>query len=1307
MDRLAQGHGRCMVFARPEFSVRVLFSLLMAGSSLALLGSSSSAEAEDRVFVWTGDYNGTSFGQAGNWQPVWGSDEDPILDGDGNPIIDQPGWIQGPPDGLDTMVVTTGTPNQSGQPRSVRDVHLSGGEFIVRNSKRNVSNFFVDGTLDVSGTGSLVIDEGEFGDSVLTAASVEMSGGSIGGWRNTETEAIQSGLLVVTDSMVQSGGSVSGVAIQTPSYALSGGTLSSDVEFASLFALSGAGTVESGANLTGTEGSAMTQSGGVMDGTVAGIHSYTHSGGNLGGTVTTGVYALTDAAATSDGGIIDASQSFDLAPATGTATIAAQLTGEGNLIKTGASTVILANGDNDFTGAVVIDAGTLEIIDDALPDHAGISVAGGATLLMNAANDTVFMGTIQGEAGALVKQGSAALTLGADVTLGGLTIHAGKVQVGTGLAGNTASFDHALVQVGATLHVASGATLTIRIPNNLVNHGILINEGTINDDLENTGTFDNDSENNANVLSNSGTINNNAGGVWTGDILDNEGTINNAEGAEWIGDVVSNGGVGPFVPIFNRGTWTGDVRNNSGFIGNADGTWTGNILANEGGVINNATWEGDIRSNESQIINEDGTWNGDIASNNNLIVNKANSDWNGAVLDNGGSNNDAQIVNHGLWTGDVEDNSGLIRNWGGSWEGNIAGNTGRIENTGSWTGDIEGTDSQIGNSGTWTGDILGNNNAIFNEAGGLWIGDVVANEGGDNQLTQIDNEGEWFGDVQTNAHAIYNENGGIWNGDVLSNAGLVWTSGVWNGDFTSAGSVIARGEINGAFANSGTLRVTGTLGGITTLTNSGTVSLLGNGATQVLTADNVAFSEGSFFDIDVDTTGASDRIVAQNAVIDGGTVRVTAASTGGPYDPSTSYTILTAETISGEFDAVATDLGFLSARLGYEDEAVLLTLKRNDIGFGDIGITPNQRAAAAGAESLGTGSAIYDAILWLSQDEARQAFDHLSGEAHGSFDSVSIQSANIIAEMVTARLDRAFDAADDDMPMPVLAYAAGAGFPRDAQRGNLGIWAGLYGALGHLSGTGNSHETDSTMAGVAGGFDALLGDWRVGGMLHAGRTEADVDALNTSGSSTDYGVGIYGGRQWGETRFSLGAAYTQHDWNISRSVGFPGFADTLSAEYSTGTAQAFGKLSHAIRMGEVSLVPYASLAYVNQAAHDFTETGGVAALEGTSDSIDALFTTLGLGGNRTFAVGDARVTAKAGLGWRHAHMDAPGGTRMLAAGESFLITGAPVPEDAIVINAGLAVDLGADTMVDVSYDGQIGKDGAGTHILKGVLARRF
>jgi outer membrane autotransporter protein len=1239
------------------------------------------------------------------------------------------------------------------------------------------TGFTLSGTGTVSDVGSKLV--GGAGSTMV------QSGGIMGGTVTGITSYTQSGGVMGN----LSDGFING-SVTTPTYTLSGGSITGQVGFSSLFDLSGSGTVETAAVLTGVSGSTMTQSGGTMKGTVTGIDSYTQSAGGLSGNVTTGTYALTGAAATSSGAVITASGSFDLGPDNGTAIVAAKLSGTGDLVKTGLSTVVLANGGNDFSGTVTVGAGTLEVRDDALPDLSDVTVADGATLQMTTVNDTAFLGTISGETGSLVKTGAGTLTLGGEIMMGDLSVAGGKLQVGTGTSTNTASFDSAEIAAGATLYVASGATLTIRVPNNIINNGHLINDGTVNDDLDNHSLFENNHDYNADVATNTDVIDNNTPGVWTGDVESNAGTINNNVQAVWNGNVETNSG-----SINNSSAWTGDVLANSGNIANLAGaTWTGSV-ANTGNVSNKGEWIGNVESNSlksiyndgasalwtgdvnnnSQIVNiNGGTWNGQVLVNNNAIFNMKDSTWTGDVVANGGGSNDlAQIDNYGAWSGAVRSNAATIFNVAGSWTGDIKANKGLILNNfndqnnnplglnhATWTGDIVSNGGEISNDhgGTWNGKVLGNAGSIVNESSAKWVGDVtnsgdvrnqagadwkgdvvgnaagksVGNYGGtwEGKVTQANlgavyNSGTWTGEVSGNGGDIHNGSSGAWNGavesnagtiendadstwtgDVLANAGTIDTAGVWDGDFTNAGTVNAEGEIDGAFDNSGLLHLTGSLTGITTLTNSGTVDLRGNGASQVLDAQTATFKAGSVYGIDVDAAGGTDRIDVTGLATLAGTVIVRAGTTGGAYDLMTPYTILTAGSIAGEFTGVTTDLAFLTPELDQQVDHVDLKLARNDLGFAEVGTTQNQQAAAAGAESLGAGNEIYDALLWLNKDQAGKAFDSLSGEGYASFESVSIQAAGVIADLVTERLDRAFGAAGESKPMAVSAYADGPAFPSGPAR-DTGTWAALYGASATLPGDGNTSDAISTMGGFAGGLDGLLGDWRLGAMLHVGRTSADVDDLDTSGKSTDYGAGLYGGRQWGDTTLSLGATYTRHDWDVSRGVDFQGLSETLSADYSTGTAQAFGKVSHAFRINTVSLIPYASFAYVNQNSDAFTENGGAAALQSGSNSIDAAFTTLGLGSERTFAVGDMLLTAKAGLGWRHAYGDAPGATHTLSGGDSFFIVGASIPSDMVVLDAGLNFNVSPVTTLDITYKGQIGNDGAQAHALKGTWAMRF
>lgn len=1185
-------------------------------------------------------------------------------------------------------------------------------------------------------------------------------------------------------TITQSGGTVSGLHISTPSYTQSGG--------------------ENTAFVTAS--------------------TYNHAGGSMGGELIADTYNLTDASATSTNGSIEAAVLFALSPTSDTATVDAHLTGTGSLVKSGDSTVVLTNAANDFTGTVSIEAGTLEVVNDALPDDATVSIDSGATLAMKTFIEMAFMGTMSGE-GSLTKEEDGILTLGGEVALGTLAVNYGTLEIGTGTSKNTASFGSVSIGEEGTLYIATGATLTVDAAGDLTNNGTLTNYGIVNDALKNTATVENYFEYNADIASNTGNIRNQASGVWTGDVISNDrnvnnfgswigqvsanedaitndgtdavwtgdvatnqGEISNQNGASWIGDVLANGG-----SISNEGedaVWTGDVAANSGRISNQDGaawngdvlgntdtiynridsTWTGNVVAMDEGTIQNfatwtgdvesnngwlyqfsGAWEGDVLSNSRAILIMGGTWTGDIVTNDGGIVNIAGT-WTGDVLDNKGTvDNDAGSI----WIGDVTNNGGITNR--GSWTGDVAGNTGVLFNNGSeaiWTGDVLASSNQISNQNgaAWNGDVLGNNNVIFNESGSTWTGDVVANGGGSNKLANIDNEATWIGDVKGNAVAIYNsfvwngdvaantgrilnlsgawtgdvttnagtvsnrsgatwtgnvasndgtiENraGGTWTGAVLANDGIISNKGIWHGAFTNAGTVNAENRINGAFDNSGILNVTGSLAGITTLTNTGTIDMRGNGAAQTFSAANATFGPQSIYALDVNAAGNSDLIAVSGTAALGGSVRV-AAATGTPYNESTIFTILTAGNIVGEFQSVTTDLAFLAPRLSYATNAVELTLLRNDVGFGSIGTTANQNTAGTAVQALGNGNELYDAVLWLNSDQAAQAFDALSGEAHNSVESTNVENASPLADMLIDRMDASLD-----VPMGGNARVASldAGFVPSTPGQSAKFWGQVYGRQSSV-GASSTAGSDSKSGGFAGGFDDAFGDWRLGLMLHLGRSRSDVSALSSSADSTDYGLGAYGGRKWGDTRLSLGASYTRHDISSERHIAFLGFTDKVSADYKSGTVQVFGKLSQRFNVETVSLSPYASLAYVRNDTDGFTETGGAAALSSADNHLDAVFTTLGLEAERKFRMGDTRLAARGKLGWRHIFADAPVASYRFANGADFTVSGAPIKGNAIVAGAGL--DINEVSSLDVSYEGRVG--GVEGHALMGTWAMRF
>ena len=1133
-------------------------------------------------------------------------------------------------------------------------------------------------------------------------ASVTQSGGTMAGWVSGIASYTQSGgtmdSIISTQKYTQSGGAITG-PVTTGIYELAGGT---GMGFKNV-----------------AIGNTLIQSGGIFDYDDVVLPVFTQSGGLFSGTVSVETYNLTGAGATSTGGSITASQGFNLAPDSGTAILAAQLAGTGGIVKSGASTVVLTNAGNSFSGGVAIKAGTLEVLNDALPDAAAVSIDADATLKLTTTVDTLYTASMTGVQGDLVKGGAAAATLAGNIDLGDLWLDAGWLNIGTGLTTNEAVFDSATVAAGTTLYIAKNATLTIRTPKYLFNNGTLINDGTVHDDLANTGTFVNNDAYNANVDSNTGTIDNNTPGLWTGNVKTNASIINNNAGASWVGVIESNGN-----RITNGGAWDGGIQSNNGNIVN-NGTWTnGTVTANAQGanIGNNGTFTGDILNNAGWISTEEGgTWTGDIFINSGRFGN-AGGTWISNIKANTGhviNDNRSDEIGTGYWIGNVESNHNWIFNGGGGdWKGDVFSNNNLLMNgkLGTWTGDVRSNAGLIWNGGVWNdnltgvsaGSIHGNAGTIHN-AGGTWTGDVHANTGTINNivgsyLNLPTEDSTWLGDVVTNGGTILNGEGSTWTGDVLANAGTIDNAGVWTGTFTSAGTVNAQNQIVGAFTNSGLLHLTGSLAGITTLTNTGTIDLTGSGAAQTLSAASATFSSGSVLKLDVDITGHSDKIIIAGTAALAGSVYLTGTQAQGMADFATPYEFLSATSITGSFTGVTADLAFLNPTLTYDTNSAFVTLARNAQSFAATGGTPNQQEVAASIEALGVGNALYDAVLFLNPEEAQDAFDQLSGEAYASLETASIESADLVGAVASGRVAQTFAKVDGEGS---ASGYAGDAVTAETPVGDGGFWTQFYGAVGIVASGGASAGMNSMTGGAAIGLDGMLGDWRLGMMLHAGITGTSVASLNSTSNSTDYGVGVYGGRQWGDTTLSLGVVYTRHDIRSKRDVAFPGFTDTLSGAYASGTTQVFGEVSHEFDLGAMSVTPYAGISYVSHATDGFTETGGAASLTSTASVVDATFTTLGVSADRKFVVGDDMLlTATASLGWRHAFADASGSTHTLTGGTTFSTVGTPVVADTLLFGAGLNLDMSAYNTLNLVYDGQAGGNSQ-SHALTGTWSTRF
>lgn len=532
----------------------------------------------------------------------------------------------------------------------------------------------------------------------------------------------------------------------------------------------------------------------------------------------------------------------------------------------------------------------------------------------------------------------------------------------------------------------------------------------------------------------------------------------------------------------------------------------------------------------------------------------------------------------------------------------------------------------------------------------------------------------------------------------------------------------------------------------------------GNNSTGTLTImGRLDMATASIYEADIAGDGRSDRIVVKSigtnentgiARIGSGTnVQVTALDANTSYQTGQTYTILTADrAIEGQFAEAITKSAFLEVSLDQKEKQVDLKIKVKNGGtkpgepggepkpgepggepqpgeptpgvFEGEAVTGNQRQTALALNTLaqsGPSLGLYNALTILDGDTARHAFDLLSGEVHASAQTALINDSNLLRNAANDRIRDAFgDVAAANVP--VLAYG-----PQDKIRtGAVGAidavavpppamvgWGQVFGSWTNSDGNGNAGQLDQSTGGLITGFDVAVSDNAlVGIMAGYSRTNFDVDSRASSGDSDNYHLGVYGGGRWGDVALRSGLAYTWHSINTARTVAFPGFSDTLKADYDAGTFQAFGEVGYRVDLPSMALEPFANLAYVSLHTDSFTEQGAAAALASRSNTTDTTFTTLGLRASTPLGPGaDAKVRGM--LGWQHAFGDTtPFSTMVFGTGNAFSVAGTPIAEDAAIIEAGIDFALTANASLGITYTGQFGS-GATQNAVDAKLDVRF
>jgi len=385
----------------------------------------------------------------------------------------------------------------------------------------------------------------------------------------------------------------------------------------------------------------------------------------------------------------------------------------------------------------------------------------------------------------------------------------------------------------------------------------------------------------------------------------------------------------------------------------------------------------------------------------------------------------------------------------------------------------------------------------------------------------------------------------------------------------------------------------------------------------------------------------------------------------------------------------------------------------NGSSAGNGSTSPGNGSTTAGNESpsTGSGSSLVDsgiaagkntgasqvaaAVLAMTPNEARSALRMLSGEAYASTASVLLSQGDTVRTLPLSHLRGNLDA-------PVLAgrptaQLGGASSDALPQSGASPVWAQAFGNWSKFDGDSNASSLSQSSGGLfVGGDGAVGGGWRLGGAVGYIGSHNSIDDSSSRTNVDSYTATLFGGRNFqagpGHIRFMAGAAYTWHDIDAKRDVAAGSLNQRLESSYHASSTQVFTELGYNLPLGDAyTIEPFAGLAWNQLRTRGFEESGGSAALHGSSNSDDVTSTTLGLRGAWEFGSDRAPGRLTASLGWRHAMGDVkPKQQLAFEGGSTFSVTGVPIARNAAVLGLGAEMAITRNTTAGVAYDAQFG-----------------
>lgn len=990
-------------------------------------------------------------------------------------------------------------------------------------------------------------------------------------------------------------------------------------------------------------------------------------------------------------------------------TLDGQISGAGSLRLTGSPDVTI-NGDNDFTGGVQLNSGTLRVghdnalgtgdldvtADSTLTADGGdrtlannVSLGTGDTLVISGSNNLTLNGVVTGD-GAMSKLNAGTLTLTGDNTFaGGLSLNSGEIAVGHDNALGTGT----LSVTGPGTLSADGGSRTLENDIALTVAGPLTIDGTEN--LTLNGTIAGSSGELAKT--GAGTLQLNGDNTYDGDTTLSAGTLalgsDSALGSanETAGSLIVDGDA-TLTAADDTRTLSNDITLNTGNTLTIDGTddlFLGGVISGDGALTQNGL--------ATTVLAETNTYTG------------------GTSLVGGGIHVQAD---NALGDGDVT----------------VAG-----------LGGILSTDEQVALDNNFTLDaplaiqMASEDDSVTLTSSSVLSGTNDLTKAGPGLLELADDSGASSGytgtiDIAGGTLALNREVGG----DMNLNNGTLMGAGTIGGNLVASGGTIAPGNsidemtIGGDFTLDSDAVLEIELDGSLAIDpgvshdhlDVGGGATLAEGSTIAVTADNGEdISNGDSFTLITTVDGVTDN--GTNLSVVGGSALLELIADPDFTNGDNTYAVVAqafdfaSPAVGGNNEAIGSALTSLAEE---DDPQFLFDLKNIlDVEGTDeynqaLGeLSPNVFDAPFAANVETTRS-------FLSALNGRQRGWRSGSDVLGSLDASPMGPSVMLASASAGPETLAFAVAQAEANRDAEAAEGENGDtdgdainrrerPVTQQRGHRDESG--WSVYGRGFGTFADRDPGSSRPGYRADVGGALvsidyqynENWLAGFSFGGSRTDLDLRDGRGEIDTTGFRVGPYASYSRGPWFVDGSLTAGIHDNESERNM--PSLGETTNAEYDAWDITAQAVAGYDYEMSLFTLSPHVALQYQHYDQEAFTEQGDSTALAVDSREVDSLRSRLGVQAFTTVDFSTITFVPEGHIGWEHEYLGSEDfDARFAAGGDPFTISGPSPQRDAVVFGGGVSALLSEDLSTFVRYDGSI-YDKGDTHTVSAGVRFRF